>query len=167
MTIKIPEIKTGYIWGSLRILLGWIFLWGFLDKAFGLGYATSSKQAWINGGSPTTFYLSKVSSGIFGGFYGSIASNQLIDVIFMTALLLLGVALILGIGSRISAYGGGLLVILLWSTQVPPANNPFIDEHIIYLFLLFGLWRVKAGRTIGLGTRWSNTKLVTRFPWLE
>lgn len=95
------------------------------------------------------------------------AGNQFIDVIFMAALLLLGVALILGIGSRISAYGGGLLVLLLWSTQVHPTNNPFIDEHMIYLFLLFGLWRVKAGRTIGLGTRWSDTKIVKRFPWME
>ena len=167
MTVKIPVIKTDYVWGILRILLGWIFLWGFLDKAFGLGYATNSNQAWINGGSPTTFYLSKVSGGIFGDFYGSIAGNHLIDIIFMAALLLLGVALILGIGSRISAYGGGLLVILLWSTQVPPTNNPFIDEHIIYLFLLFGLWRVRAGRTIGLGSWWSNTKIVKRFPCLE
>ena len=29
------------------------FLWAFLDKAFGLGYATPSGNAWINGGSPT------------------------------------------------------------------------------------------------------------------
>jgi thiosulfate dehydrogenase [quinone] large subunit len=129
--------------------------------------AASSSQVWIYGGSPTTFFLSKVSGGIFGDFYGSIAGNQLIDVIIMAALLLLGVAPILGVGSRISAYGGGLLVILLWSTQVPSTNNPFIDEHTIYLFLLFGLWRIKAGRTIGLGKWWSNTKIVKMFPWLE
>ncbi|HEY3420711.1 MAG TPA: hypothetical protein VGK23_09180 [Methanomassiliicoccales archaeon] len=167
MAYKIPEIKTDYIWGVSRILLGWIFLWAFLDKTFGLGFATASSHSWINGGSPTTYYLGNVSGGIFEGIYSSIAGNQVVDVLFMAALLLLGVALILGIGSRISAYGGGLLVLLLWSTQVPPTNNPFIDEHIIYLFLLFGLWRVKAGRTIGLGTWWSNTKLVKRFPWLE
>ena len=167
MAYRIPEIRTDYIWGISRILLGWVFLWAFLDKTFGLGFATASSRSWINGGSPTTFYLSNVSGGIFEGFYSSIAGNQIVDVIFMAALLLLGVALILGIGSRISAYGGGLLVLLLWSTQVPPTNNPFIDEHIIYLFLLFGLWRVKAGRTIGLGKWWSNTKIVDRFPWLE
>ena len=167
MTYRIPEIRTDHIWGVLRILLGWIFLWAFLDKMFGLGYATPSSQSWINGGSPTSYYLAHVSGGIFGGFYSSISGNQIVDVIFMAALLLLGVALILGVGSRISAYGGGLLVLLLWSTQVPPASNPFIDEHIIYLFLLFGLWRVRAGRTIGLGGWWSNTKIVKRFPWLE
>ena len=167
MAYRIPEIKTDYIWGISRILLGWLFLWAFLDKTFGLGYSTASSHSWINGGSPTTYYLGNVSGGIFKGFYTSIAGNEIVDIIFMAALLLLGVALILGVGSRISAYGGGLLVLLLWSTQVPPTANPFIDEHIIYLFLLFGLWRVRAGRTIGLGKWWSGTKIVKRFPWLE
>jgi len=105
-----------------------------------------------------------VSGGIFKGFYSGIAGNGIVDVIFMAALLLLVVALILGVGSRISAYGGGLLVRLLWSTQVPHTSNPFIDEHIIYLFLLFGLWRARAGRTIGLGKWWSVTKIVKSSP---
>jgi len=162
-----PKFKTEYIWGVLRILLGWLFLWAFLDKTFGLGYATAPENSWINGGSPTTGYLKYASGGIFGDFYNSISGNPVVDALFMAALLLLGVALILGIGSRISAYGGGLLVLLLWSTNVPPTNNPIIDDHIIYLFLLFGLWRVRAGRTFGLGKWWSETKLVKRFPWLE
>ena len=29
-----------YVWGALRIVFGWIFLWAFLDKLFGLGFAT-------------------------------------------------------------------------------------------------------------------------------
>src|SRR5205823_11321959 len=47
----------------LRIVLGLSFLWAFLDKLFGLGYSTSSKQAWINGGSPTNGFLSHVRVG--------------------------------------------------------------------------------------------------------
>jgi hypothetical protein len=37
----------------LRVALGVEFLWAFLDKTFGLGYATPSAKAWIHGGSPT------------------------------------------------------------------------------------------------------------------
>ena len=40
---------------------GFIFLWAFLDKSFGLGYATPSDNAWIHGGSPTTGFLPNVA----------------------------------------------------------------------------------------------------------
>ena len=36
----------------LRIMFGFYFLWAFLDKTFGLGFATPAAKAWINGGSP-------------------------------------------------------------------------------------------------------------------
>lgn len=162
-----PALKTEYIWGISRILMGWIFLWAFLDKMFGLGYATTSQGAWINGGSPTAGYLKFAAGGVFEDFYNSLSGNQAVDVLFMGALLLLGMALVLGIGSKMAAIGGGVLVLMLWSSHVPPENNPIIDDHIIYLFLLLGLWRVRAGRAFGLGKWWSQTKLVKRFPWME
>jgi thiosulfate dehydrogenase [quinone] large subunit len=159
--------KTDYVWGPLRILLGWLFLWGFLDDLFGLGYSTPSSGAWINGGSPTAGYLKYAAGGIFKGFYNSISGNGVVDWLFMLALLALGVALILGIGMRIAAYGGTLLLLLFWSSNVPPTDNPFIDEHIIYIFVLWGLYLNKAGHIFGLGDWWAKTWLVKRFPILE
>ena len=44
-----------------RVVLGFEFLWAFLDKTFGLGYATPAARAWINGGSPTKGFLSRVA----------------------------------------------------------------------------------------------------------
>lgn len=41
-----------YILAGTRLALGWIFLWAFVDKMFGLGMATESKNAWINGVAP-------------------------------------------------------------------------------------------------------------------
>ena len=35
---------------ALRIATGLVFLWAFLDKLLGLGYATPTDRAWINGG---------------------------------------------------------------------------------------------------------------------
>ena len=37
-----------------RIVIGWTFMWAFLDKVFGLGFATPAERAWTEGGSPTT-----------------------------------------------------------------------------------------------------------------
>jgi thiosulfate dehydrogenase [quinone] large subunit len=45
---------TRYVLAGLRLALGWIFLWAVIDKLFGLGFATPAKNAWIDGGSPTT-----------------------------------------------------------------------------------------------------------------
>ena len=49
----------------LRIATGLLFLWAFVDKAFGLGYATQPKNAWFSGGSPTKGFLSRVNVGPF------------------------------------------------------------------------------------------------------
>ncbi|HST84100.1 MAG TPA: hypothetical protein VLL08_20360, partial [Kineosporiaceae bacterium] len=59
----------GYVTAALRIGLGWIFLWAFLDKLFGLGHETESKAAWINGGSPTNGFLSHATTGPFADLY--------------------------------------------------------------------------------------------------
>ena len=163
----VPAFKTEWGWGLLRILMGWMFLWAFLDKMFGLGFATASGHGWINGASPTTGYLKYGSSGWLQSFYSSIAGNQVVDVIFMLALLALGIALILGIGMRLASYGGTLFLLLLWSSNLPPINNPIVDEHIVYIFVLFLLERVSAGNYIGLGKRWSEMGLVKRFPILR
>ena len=40
-----PRHLDKYVWGALRIGVGWIFLWGFLDKLFGLGFATARENA--------------------------------------------------------------------------------------------------------------------------
>lgn len=162
-----PKFKTEWGWGVARILMGWLFLWGFLDKTFGLGYATRSGSAWIEGVSPTTGFLEYGTKGPFEGFYQSLAGNGLVDIVFMMAMLALGLALILGIGMRLAFYGGTVLNLIFWSTVLPPEFNPLIDEHIIYIAVLFMLERVKAGRYLGLGNVWSKTRLVRKFRWME
>ena len=42
---------------GLRLVLGFTFFWPFLDKMFGLGYATPSARAWINGGTPAQGFM--------------------------------------------------------------------------------------------------------------
>lgn len=159
--------KEQYVWAGVRFGLGWTFLWAFLDKMFGLGYATAAENSWINGGSPTTGFLTYATTGPLSGAYEGLAGNTIVDVVFMAALLLLGVALILGIANRLAGYGGALLMLLMWTSRIPPENNPVIDDHIIYLIVLLGISFVMPGKWLGLGKWWSEQPIVRRFPILE
>lgn len=160
-------MKEQRIWGFLRLLMGWIFLWPFLDKLFGFGIATKSAQAWVNGGSPTMGFLKLAAKGPFADFYHGLAGQPAVDWAFMLALLVLSLALFLGIGMQLAAAGGTLLLALIYTAALPPANNPFLDEHIVYAVVLIGLAFTHAGRTWGLGLRWISTPLVQHHRWLE
>ncbi|MEU1639921.1 hypothetical protein ABZ440_44135, partial [Nonomuraea sp. NPDC005701] len=54
---KAARTPVEYVWAVARIAIGWIFLWAFLDKTFGWGFATPAGKAWVAGGSPTTGFL--------------------------------------------------------------------------------------------------------------
>lgn len=154
-----------YLLAGLRLALGWVFLWAFFDKMFGLGHETTAAKSWLNGGSPTKGFLGS-SKGPFEGFFHSIAGNGVVDVLFMAAMLGLGVALILGIGMRLAAVIGALVTVLMWAAVLPPANNPFMDDHLVYAGVLVLLAVLGAGNTFGLGRMWTATSLVRRVPWL-
>ena len=85
----------------------------------------------------------------------------------MAGLAGIGIALMLGIGMRIAAVAGGLLYVLMWTAVLPPANNPFLDDHLINAAVLAGLALVGAGDTLGLGRHWARLPLVQRMPWLK
>jgi thiosulfate dehydrogenase [quinone] large subunit len=154
-----------YLWAATRLCLGWTFLWPFLDKAFGLGHETASADAWISGGNPTQGFLSH-SIGPFSGIYQDIAGAGVVNALFMVGLLGIGLALLLGIAMRPACIAGATMLVLMWSASLPPENNVFMDEHIIYALVLIGLAAVGAGKTLGLGERWARTAVVQRYRWL-
>jgi thiosulfate dehydrogenase (quinone) large subunit len=153
----------GYVTAVLRIALGWVFLWAFLDKLFGLGHGTESKAAWINGGSPTSGFLGNATSGPFASTYQNLAGQAWADWLFMIGLAGIGTALIAGVAMRIAAASGALLLVLMWTAVLPPENNPFMDDHLIYALVLVALALAKAGHVLGLGRIWENLPLVQRY----
>ncbi|MEV0592824.1 hypothetical protein [Nonomuraea cavernae] len=152
-----------YVWAITRISLGWVFLWAFLDKTFGWGFATPAERAWVAGGSPTTGFLKGTGENALGGFFGSLAGQVWVDWLFMLGLLGIGTALILGVGLRIAAVTGSLLLLMMWAAALPLTTNPFMDDHIIYAIVLVGLALGGAGTTLGLG----NLPIVRRTPYLQ
>ena len=149
-----------------RVVLGFEFLWAFLDKTFGFGYATPAERAWINGGSPTTGFLKGVD-GPFAGVFNAMAGSPVADWLFMVGLLGIGVALVLGIGMRIAAGAGAVLLTFMWAASLPITTNPFLDDHLVYALVLVALALLHLGDTFGLGGAWSRLPVVRRFGFLR
>jgi thiosulfate dehydrogenase [quinone] large subunit len=160
--------KVKYVWGLLRLSMGWIFFWAFIDKLFGLGFATSPAKSWLAGGSPTFGFLKFATKGPLAEFYQGLAGNAVADWLFMLGLLFVGLSLLFGIFVKIASYTGILVVLLMYTAGfLPPEHNPFLDEHLIYPLIMFGLTLVNSGHWLGLGKWWSQTKLVAKYPIFE
>jgi len=155
----------------LRLATGFIFLWAFLDKTFGLGFSTPTERAWINGGTPSQgFLMSDAVTGPLKGFFASIAS-PLTDVLFMAGMLGIGVAVVLGIGLRISAVVGSAIMVLMYLAEWPftpnaASTNPLVDYHIIYALALIVIAATAAGNTWGVGEQWKKLPVVRTQHWL-
>ncbi|MBI2411229.1 MAG: DoxX family membrane protein [Candidatus Kerfeldbacteria bacterium] len=156
-----------WLFGILRILMGFLFFWAFIDKVFGLGFSTKSDKSWLDGVSPTAGFLGKAATGPFASMYHSMANSDIVAWLFMLGLLGIGLALILGIGVKIAGYSGALLMLLMWSALLPTETNPFLDEHIIYLFLFLIFTRIPVGDYLGLGKYWEQTGLVKKYSILK
>jgi thiosulfate dehydrogenase (quinone) large subunit len=162
----------------LRILTGLTFLWAFLDKTFGLGYATGAAKAWVNGGSPAKGFLGGVDVGPMQSVFRSWAGSGFADWLFMIGLLGIGLALLLGIGRRVAAGAGAVLLMAMWVASWPMATlnaggeptsstNPLIDDHLVNAVLVVALAVYAAGDTWGFGRPWARLGLVRNNPWLR
>ncbi|WP_114149475.1 DoxX family membrane protein [Glycomyces xiaoerkulensis] len=151
---------------AVRIVLGWVFLWAFLDKTFGLGFATPAGQGWIEGASPTTGFLAS-RQGTFGDLFQGMSGEVWADWMFMGGMAGLGIALTLGIALRLAATGGVLLMVSMWASMLPLEQNPVVDVHLFYAIAMIALAIAQAGDTWGLGARWKELALVQRLPILR
>lgn len=176
------------VFGILRIAMGWTFLWAFLDKAFGLGFGTGRNaetgaitffgtDAWIHGGSPTAGVVGFALKGPFKGTIQSITGYEMtqvgphvagwVDWLFMGTMLAIGVALILGIATKLAAIGGiAWLATFYLATAIWPEFNPFMDQHLVEIVVLVGLLLANAGRYYGLGKTWQKLGFVKQRPYL-
>jgi thiosulfate dehydrogenase [quinone] large subunit len=161
----------------LRIALGFVFLWAFADKLFGLSYSTPSAKSWINGGSPTKGFLSSVDIGPFQSLFHTMAGTWYANWLFMLALLGIGLALIAGAGLRPAAVVATLVLAMMWFAEFPLAQhtstgeatgsaNPITDYHFVYAAAAIALALTYAGHTWGLGRRWARLPLVQKHQWL-
>ncbi len=170
--------KLWYSIAFMRISLGLIFLWAFFDKLLGLGFATCRdaktdvvttmcSKAWVEGGSPTEGFLKFAAKGPLQDFYNNLAGNAVVDFLFMAGLLLIGLALVAGVASKIATLSGSLLLLMMWSAVLLPENNPLLDDHIVYIFALMAIMHSNDNQKLGLGGWWSQQKIVKDYPILK
>lgn len=157
-------MKKTYVWLVGRVVLGWIFLWAFVDKMWGLGFATKSGQGWIDGISPTEGFLKFGVTETFGNFFHVLAGNVWVDWLFMIGLLGIGLALMLGVAVRIATISGIVMMLLMYAALFPSVHNPLIDEHIVYAVLLWGIY---INRHEGSARWWRKLRLVATYRILE
>jgi thiosulfate dehydrogenase [quinone] large subunit len=150
------------MFGITRLSIGFIFAWAFLDKLFGLGRSTPNAKSWINGGSPTKGYLSNLK-GTFADTFNDIAGKGWADWLFMIGLAGIGFALLLGIGMYVCAVAGSILLVLMWLTALPLSTNPFMDEHLIFAFVIVAIAATGAGLRYSLAPWWR--RFAPRWMW--
>ncbi|MCW2526214.1 MAG: hypothetical protein JWM76_1074 [Pseudonocardiales bacterium] len=161
---------------ALRIATGFIFLWAFLDKTFGLHYSTTSAKSWINGGSPTKGFLASVEVGPFQSIFHTMAGTWYANGLFMLGLLGIGAALIAGVAVRIAAICGAVMMAFMWFAEFPLAqhtsagapsgsSNPLVDYHFLYAVALIALAAGYSGAAWGLGRIWARIPFVQTHQW--
>ena len=167
-------------WALLRIAMGWIFFWAFIDKLFGLGFHTcvskdgkfvgmmcdmassGGNAAWLSGGNPTFGFLKfglNPSSPVLN-LYHAMAGHPIANWLFMLGLLGIGIALMLGIAVRLASVSGIVMMILMYLGVMLPANNPFLDEHLVYALIFLAFAFSTVGETWGMGKWWNENVAV-------
>lgn len=156
-----------YILSVLRIVFGFMMLWAFFDKLLGLGMLTTPEAAIINGGSPTEYYLTELVSGVFADFWHVLAGNHLVDFLLMAGLLLVGIALIAGIASKLATVGMCVMMGLMYTLSVPPSDNPLVDYHIAYILGMIAVYCLGGFDRLSVNGWWSGLGMVRRFGLLQ
>jgi len=109
----------------LRVAIGWHFLYEGLSKIL--------QGNWTASG----FLLN--TSGFFSGFYHGIASSpallRISDILNMYGLLFIGLALFIGLFSRIASLAGAILLTLYYFAY-PPFGSPLMNASEGHLFIV-------------------------------
>jgi thiosulfate dehydrogenase [quinone] large subunit len=124
----------------LRVAMGWIFVWSGFDKLLG---------DWTSAG-----FLVNSTNGPLEGWFRDLGANaaavDVIDGLVIWGQILIGITLIVGLFTRFSLFWAGAMMFMFYIAQFPPANNPFLDDHIVYIGVFLLLGALGAGRILGL-----------------
>lgn len=176
MTVSSPTAPTRsiltpalYLLAAVRILIGFEFLWAFLDKTFGLQFSTPPEEAWIAGGSPTYGYLS--AERTLQDVFQPLAGVWIVDWLFMIGLLAVGIGLMAGIAVRASAVAGSLMLLFMWLAAFPISPNPFVNYNLTNALLVLAFFFLAGHMRLSLAGPWQRMTLRLAGPrgaeWLK
>ncbi len=122
---------------SLRIALGWLFLYSGYSKLIAAG-GFSAKGFLLN------------LQGPFSTFYLPLAGNSIVDQLVIWGEILIGISLILGFLVRFAGFWGIVMMILFYFAGFPPEHAFLVNEHIIYILIFIFFITSNAGHFWGM-----------------
>jgi len=150
---------------GLRLVMGWTFLQAGLEKLF-------APEPWTAAG----FLQFAIPEGNpFVGLWAGMAGSPLIDGLVVWGQILIGLALILGIAVRWSAFWGAVMMILFWMASLmgglgqflPLEHGWVVDDHLVYAVLLFAMGAFGAGRIVGFDAAIEKMDFVKNNEWVK
>ena len=145
-----------YVVVALRVVLGWVFFYSGITKVL--------DPSWTASG-----YLENAvaSSNPFVGLWSVMAGMPFVDILVQWGLTLTGLGLVLGALVRWNALWAAFMMVMFWASSFPLDNAIVVDEHVVYVLLLFALSAGGAGRTVGLDVLFERTAVVRNNPKLR
>ncbi|MFZ1291631.1 MAG: DoxX family protein [Melioribacteraceae bacterium] len=111
----------------LRLVLGYHFLYEGIDKLF--------NETWTS----APFLLQ--ANWIFTNYFHSLVNDQTLlritDLLNIWGQILIGISLVIGLYSKVSAYFGALLLFLYYAAVPPFLNNQMLIDKNVIEFLCF------------------------------
>jgi len=156
------EWKSGKTWSIFvsRLALGFLFLWGGYTKVLTLMSGKMATAGFLSG--------SSVAGGPFADFFNSLSGNWTVEYLVVFGELLVGVALLFGVFTRVGAISGMLLMLLftiaMWPIADTPGANPAVDLRVIYGLVLLMFFFLTPGLFLGVDQFLERTKFVQRHP---
>ena len=140
----------------LRIFLGWLMFYSGISQVTNVHWSAAE------------FLKSAITCPQLYGWLASPSVLPTINFLNSWGLTLLGLSLIFGLLVRLSSSLGMVLMLLYY---LPGLSFPFIrpngclvDDHIIYLFVLYLFIVSSAGRIYGLDSIWTKTRFAKKHP---
>ena len=143
----------------LRLSMAWVFLYAASHQIFG-GFSVAGFL-----GSTKTFHW----------LFAPMTAEPIASVLsFLVAYghLLIGLSLLAGLFTRVSAIAGIALMALYWMAHmnfpyISDTNNFLLDEHVVYALVLGLLIAAHAGHILGLDSWAARQGQVHRYRWLD
>ena len=159
------DLKSGKNWSMFfgRIALGFLFLWGGYQKILTQWSGKSATAGFLSGPS--------VAGSPIAGVFNAMSGNVVVESLVVYGELLIGIALLFGIATRIGAIAGAFMMLLftiaLWPIADTAGANPIVDYRVIYGLMFVMFFFLTPGRFLGVDGFLEKTKIVRKHPKLN
>lgn len=159
------ENWVGYSLLGLRIVMGWTMLWAGIDK---LREGLDGLQPKWSAQGYLQFAIHEDNP--FRDMFIDMAGSGTVDFLVVWGLTLTGIGLLLGLFLRLSAFFCAVMMTMFWLSAwqgwFKLEHGWVVDDHLVYVVLLFGLGAFGAGRILGLDKRIEKSAFVQKNKWM-